>query len=253
VLTIPIYDWAKFVSMPDLLPAIGQRDEAGGEGTMSTFNDRRRARTNVAIDILPPEDGKAKVIHFRRPREIVDAHFVPVGAGVGRRQTARSDKSAGASAPQASARSNRFAAGFAEAIERRLLRLAPDSFLALVAAVFAVVFAFSGGFSLIADHGPASEAGPALDITHVTMTPQDANGMRVLLINGIVENRTSERHEMPSIRAELMSGETILASTLISTSVSQIGGAESYGFSARVPHPGGKLPDLRLSLAKRGA
>jgi hypothetical protein len=84
------------------------------------------------------------------------------------------------------------------------------------------------------------------------MTPQDANGMRVLLINGILENHGDEQRAMPSIRADLISGEVVLASTLISPPQGVLEGRQSRGFSAKVPHPGGKLPDLRLSLAARG-
>ena len=227
---------------------------------MSTFQDRRKARADMMIDILPPEDdqqhGKGKAIRFPkpfpRPSEVVDAHFVPVHDRTPRREThgARSHDrrpSRAAIAPDETVIS-----GMVGVIERKLLRLSPDAFVAVVASVVVTVFTLFGGFSLLSG-GAAAEPGPAIDITHVTMTPQDANGMRVLLINGIVENRTEGRLDMPSIRAELMSGETVVASTLISTSASQIGGRESYGFSARVPHPGGKLPDLRLSLAGRGA
>ncbi|TNM60745.1 hypothetical protein [Aliirhizobium smilacinae] len=228
---------------------------------MSTFQDRRKARDDMMIDILPPEDDqhhdKGKVIRFPKPFprlcEVEDAHFVPVHGQNRRRETSdaagndRRPRKAAAAAPRGIVISD-----MAGAIEKKLLRLSPDAFVAVVASVVVTVFTLFGGFSLLSG-GTSAEPGPAIDITHVTMTPQDANGMRVLLINGIVENRTEGRLAMPSIRAELMSGETVVASTLISTAASQIGGRESYGFSARVPHPGGKLPDLRLSLAGRGA
>lgn len=220
---------------------------------MSTFHDRRQARTNVTIDILPPEDGKANVIHFRKRKEIVDAHFVPVSSSTAQPRSSHARHDTSSRYPSVLNGIGARLAGVTGAIERKLLRLSPDSFLAMVAAISVAVFTLFGGFSLISNAGEATEAGPALDITHVTMTPQDANGMRVLLINGIVENRTADLLAMPSIRADLLSGETVVASTLITTSTSRIGGRESYGFSARVPHPGGKLPDLRLSLAERGA
>ncbi len=227
---------------------------------MSTFQDRYKARAEMPIDILPPEGdekgGKGKVIRFprafARSSEIEDAHFVPVNDRTRRRSSAeacpndRRPGKAKAVLPEAAF------GGVLGAIERKLLRLSPDAFVAVVASVVVTVFTLFGGFSLLSG-GASADPGPALDITHVTMTPQDANGMRVLLINGIVENRTEGRLAMPSIRAELISGEVVVASTLISTSASQIGGRESYGFSVRVPHPGGKLPDLRLSLAERGA
>jgi hypothetical protein len=224
---------------------------------MSTFQDRRQARAKMPIDILPPEgdekDGKGKVIRFPKPfvktYEVEDAHFVPVNDRA-RRHAATSSNDRRPRKAEAMPRQT-IAGGMIGAIEGKLLRLSPDAFVAVVASVVVTVFTIFGGFSLLT--GPSAEPGPALDITHVTMTPQDANGMRVLLINGIVENRTEGRLDMPSIRADLLSGETVVASTLISTSASQIGGRESYGFSVRVPHPGGKLPDLRLSLAGRGA
>lgn len=227
---------------------------------MSTFQDRRKARAEMPIDILPPEGeekgGSGKVIRFPKPfprqSEIEDAHFVPVNDRTRRRTAA--DASSNDRRPRKAEAAPRKAAmgGLFGAIETKLLRLSPDAFVAVVASVVVTVFTLFGGFSLLSG-GSSVDPGPALDITHVTMTPQDANGMRVLLINGIVENRTEGRLAMPSIRAELISGEVVVASTLISTSASQIGGRESYGFSVRVPHPGGKLPDLRLSLAERGA
>lgn len=227
---------------------------------MSTFQDRRKARADMPIDILPPEGersrDKGKVIRFPKsftgPSDVEDAHFVPVNDRSRRRETSdmpfsdRRPRKADVAAPK------NHIGGMFGAIEKRLLRLSPDAFVAVVASVVVTVFTLFGGFSLLSG-GASVDPGPAIDITHVTMTPQDANGMRVLLINGIVENRTENRLAMPSIRAELISGETVVASTLISTSASQIGGRESYGFSVRVPHPGGKLPDLRLSLAERGA
>ena len=222
---------------------------------MASFSDRRRAGNGIAMDILPPEDGKAKVIPLRRKRgEVEDAHFVPVTDRRRRTARGRSDNDNATTASRQKRHSGKEMATFASILERRLMRLSPDTFLALVAAIFVAVFTLCGGFSLISDGQVRNaQAGPALDITHVTMTPQDANGMRVLLINGIVENRSEGHLPMPAIRADLLLNETVLASTFITTEALQIGGRESYGFSARVPHPGGKLPDLRLSLADRGA
>jgi hypothetical protein len=219
---------------------------------MSTFQDRRQARADVTIDILPPEDGRGKVIHFRRPSEVVDAHFVSVDETRRRRAKATSRNVRLSSGSAVRLTVDRHVSSVLGAMEKRLLRLRSDSFLALVATIFVGVFMLCGGLSLVSASEQAIDPGPPLDITHVTMTPQDANGMRVLLINGIVENRTGDLLAMPSIRAELISGETVVASTLINTETARIGGRESYGFSARVPHPGGKLPDLRLSLAERG-
>ncbi|AYD02730.1 hypothetical protein [Neorhizobium sp. NCHU2750] len=239
--------------------------EADGESAMGTYHDRQQASAKAVIDILPPEEARGKVLHFRRPVDVVDAEFETVrdrssqyrapqdGTVHAFRSRQRAEVSAVAARKPASAGlASGLGSGLAGLIETKLLKMPADMFIATVAVAVVAVFMLFGGFSLIPGTKPVPPAQP-IDITHVTMTPQDANGMRVLLINGIVENRTHGKLAMPVIRADLVSGNTVVATTLISTAAAQIGGGQSYGFSARVPHPGGKLPDLRLSLVPRGA
>lgn len=219
---------------------------------MSTFGSHQ-GKTTARIDILPPEPSIRTTRVSQRRGEVVDAQFVPVRETFRRAPTPRShNDNRTRRAPSAAAvpsLAERVLAG----IERGLMRLSADFFSAMVAVVFVTVFSLAGGFTFLFAGSATAESGPTLDITHVTMTPQDANGMRVLLINGIVENRSGDNRVMPQIRAELMSGQSLVATTLISPPVSSIEGGQSRGFSARVPHPGGKLPDLRLSFAERGA
>jgi hypothetical protein len=214
---------------------------------MSSFTSRS-GKTIFKMDILPP-DQKSRRTGFRpRRAEVVDVHFVPVVGGPRRRSTSRFHNDNHRDVlKQAETQ------GFVAGVERKLGNLSADLFCAVVAAVFVLVFSLAGGFSFLFGQGAQAEAGPLLNITHVSMTPQDADGMRVLLINGIVENAGSATHAMPAIRAELMSGDALVASTLISPPASQIEGGHSRGFSARVPHPRGKLPDLKLSFAERDA
>jgi hypothetical protein len=216
---------------------------------MSNFRSQQ-GKTFIRMDILPPETDKGRVIHLARRRgEIVDAQFVPVderprGA---RKPTSHNDNR----------RESRFSGGWmrrsATRLESKLKNIPADFFTAMVAALFVTIFSLAGGFSFLSADAREAKTGPVLDITHVTMTPQDADGMRVLLINGIVENLRSDRQEMPSIRADLLSGDVVVATTLINVPQVQIEGRQSRGFAARVPHPGGKLPDLRLSFAERSA
>ncbi|RWX74394.1 hypothetical protein EPK99_24725 [Neorhizobium lilium] len=215
---------------------------------MNTFR-RQHGKTIIRMDILPPERKAGSV--FRAPQrhaEVVDAQFEPVQERRGSTRAPRSHndnrKSRAASAGMA--------APCLAHVEAVLKRLPPDAFSALVAAAFVAVFALAGGFSFLFQNAAAVEAAPAFDITHVSMVPQDADGMRVLLINGIVENRGSDKRAMPSIRADLISGEVVLASTMINPPQGVLEGRQSRGFTAKVPHPGGKLPDLRLSVAGRG-
>ncbi|MGK6313184.1 hypothetical protein [Neorhizobium sp. DT-125] len=219
---------------------------------MSTFRNEQ-GRTVVRMDILPPEAaGRGRRV-FQPRGEVVDAQFVTVREAARRGSSPRFGNDNRRKPAQPAAAKQPFPERIVAAGERALGRLSADFFSAVVAVVFVLVFGLAGGFSFLFAGSETAKAGPPLDITHVTMTPQDANGMRVLLINGIVENRSGESLAMPSIRAELMSGEALVASTLISPPVSAIAGGQSRGFSARVPHPGGKLPDLRLSLTERGA
>lgn len=214
---------------------------------MSSFRSQQ-GKTVIRMDILPPDPSGRVARTFRRGGEVVDAQFVTV-TGVARR-TAR---------PRShndNRRERTLTGTFAERMvagaEGALSRLSADFFSAVVAVLFVAVFSLAGGFTFLFSGTDSAIAGQPLDITHVTMTPQDANGMKILLINGIVENRTGASVAMPAIRADLMSGEGVVATTLISPPAFAIAGGHSRGFSARVPHPGGKLPDLRLSLAERG-
>lgn len=218
---------------------------------MSTFRSRQ-GKTVIRMDILPPDQsGRAGRVRQRRG-EVIDAQFVTV-RDVSRRASGPHSHNDNHRDPRTAVDAEPILQRIFAAGERALSHLSADFFSAVVAVVFVTVFSLAGGFSFLFNGSEAAQAGPAFDITHVTMTPQDANGMRVLLINGIVENRSGDSLVMPSIRADLMSGETLVASTLISPPASAIAGGQSRGFSARVPHPGGKLPDLRLSLAERGA
>ncbi|MEN3148798.1 hypothetical protein ABCW43_15910 [Neorhizobium sp. IRAMC:178] len=218
---------------------------------MSTFSSHQ-GKTVIQMDILPPEPSARTTRMNPRRGEVVDAQFVPVRETFRRGPSPRSHND-NRSRPAAAVTAPSFAERTLAGIERGLMRLSADFFSAVVAIVFVTVFSLAGGFTFLFAGSATAETGPTLDITHVTMTPQDANGMRVLLINGIVENRSGDNRAMPQIRADLMSGQTLVATTLISPPVSSIEGGQSRGFSARVPHPGGKLPDLRLSFAERGA
>ena len=133
------------------------------------------------------------------------------------------------------------------------MRLSADFFAAIVAVLFVIVFGLSGGFSLLPGSADASAGAPGLDLTHVNLTPQDADGMRVLLITGIVENKSVDRLDLPAIHAELVADGSIVASTAIKPPVSRIESGHSHGFSARIPHPGGKMPELKLSFASSDA
>ncbi|MGF9694757.1 MULTISPECIES: hypothetical protein [unclassified Rhizobium] len=221
---------------------------------MNAFRPRRD-KAPVAYDILPPE-----AISQPRPRQpitpqpVEDAHFVTL-ANDGRPSTAHRFQNDNQKRPHrprmqvVNAEPASLVERLIERVEGMLLRMSADFFSALVAFVFVLVFTLAGGFSLLSgDTGSSARAG-GLDITHITLTSQDAGGMQVLLINGIVENRTSRSMAVPSIRVEFLVDGKPVATSMIAPPIATIDRDNSHGFSARVPHPGGKTPQLRLSFS----
>lgn len=225
---------------------------------MSAFSNNRRT-AEATIDLLPPERPARgpRTSPGRTPvADVTDAQFVTVAKNV---------RTAGAKSwcndnhnnrpPIPASRKRSFSSAVAGrvvgGIEGVLGRLSDRNFAFLVALVFGAVFTTAGLLASPERNLPIRAA--ALDITHVTLTPQDANGMQVLLVNAIIENRGPEQRPMPRVRADLLSGGQVVASTFIDSPIGSIGAGESRGLAARLRHPGGKLPELRLSFADEDA
>lgn len=227
---------------------------------MSAFRYRKQS-ADAGIELLPPER-RARTMHrhpFVGPGDIVDAHFVivkdmPRRDFAGRRFNDNEPFPGVFGDPDGRTHLARLFGAAIGSVETLLERLSDRNFAVLVALVFSGVFAFAG---VLSGSGTSpmqfTPDASALDITHVSLTPQDANGMRVLLINAIVENRSTGRVHVPTVRADLLSNGEIVASTLIAAPIDVIDAGHSRGFSARLQHPGGKLPELRLSFAEADA
>ena len=207
------------------------------------------------IDILPPErsSNRGGIAH-RAAGSVADASFVTIPRTM-RRQAGPGDRLAG---PRSQGRDcsvdgwTAFTGTALAAAEHWLMRLSADFFAAVVAVVFVAVFGLSGGFSLLLEN-VAPPAAARLALTHVKLTDQDADGMRFLLITGIVQNNGEQRLRVPSIQADLVTEGATVARTVIEPPVASIEGGHSHGFSTRLRHPGGKIPELRLSFASADA
>jgi hypothetical protein len=199
------------------------------------------------VDLLPPEAPARKAARpSRADRSIVDAEFVTItetpkrSHGNNNRQARFQQAGAGRTAQ------------LLKTMEGWLARLSVDAYSAVVALAVVAIFLLSGGFSVLPhiQAPPVVSANP-LGISHVSVTPQEAGGMGVLLINGIVENNGDERRPVPSIRADLFAANgQLVASMLIEPPVNEIGAKLSHGFSAKLRHPGGKTPNVRLSFVE---
>ncbi len=210
----------------------------------------RRQAPGYAHDFLPPEPAARQIRHRQRPADVADAEFVVIGQR-GQSFNARSFNDArkraatGKSSTPPTAVSK--TAAFLKDAEEWLQQASLKSFAALVFMLFILVFGLAGGFSGLSPDDTAASASP-IHFTHVTVTPRDANGMRILVINGIIENDSGTTQTVGPIRADLMTDDRLAASIVINPPAKVIYGGESRGFSARVQHSGGKMPEVRLSF-----
>ena len=129
-----------------------------------------------------------------------------------------------------------------------------DGYSALIAGAVVIVFALSGGLALLPkEQVLAAVPVEPLILSHVNITPQDAGGMEILVITGIVENHGDKAEAMPAIRADLFASKgQLVASMLVEAPVAEIKPGLSHGFSAKLRHPGGKTPDIKLSFVETG-
>ncbi len=218
----------------------------------------RSSRHQAAFDfdlLMPETPARSASRQTRAKPEVVDAEFVTIKDTRGRTHgnDNRGTKARQDVAGQVTAAAVIFA--FVGWIDRKLSRLSVDAYSALVATLAILVFIGAGGLSMIAPEQSAVAAPVSpLAISHVSVTPQDAGGMEILLINGIVENNGRNLEAVPAIRADLFSAKgQLVASMVISPPVEAIQAANSHGFSAKLRHPGGKTPQIKLSFVGAGA
>lgn len=230
---------------------------------MNAFRPRR-AKSQNGYDILPPETLGSKPVRRALTRGIVeDAEFVTVKDSVKETESRRTPagfhndninrpRSPRRPQPQEIAQAREtVVARLIQRIEQRLLRMSADFFSAVVAFIFVMVFGLSGGIALIAAKSAPEPAG--LDITNVSLAAHDSGGMQILQIHGIIENRGATTRKVQPIQADLLVGNKVVFSTKIDPPTAEIKEYQSRGFTARIPHPGGKNPQLKLSFIQSDA
>ena len=210
----------------------------------------KEAASEPQPDLLLPE---------RRPparpslvgSDVVDAEYVTVIDG-GRRSFDERIREQRASlrpnmvARQATAAKSR--TSLRPLVEDLLGSLSGRMFTGVVAAICLAVFAAGGAMSRAFERLDGADTMAPLEFSHISLTPQDAGGMRVLRINAIIENRADAEQALPMVRADLMLDGAVVATATVAPATPTIGAGESRGISARVPYPGGKLPRLKLTF-----
>ena len=221
---------------------------------MAMFRSSRR-QAAFDFDLLMPETPVRRTARAANPiHDVVDAEFVTIkenrsrqpgndNRGAARRQRAKSPVTIGT-----------LGLAFIGWLDRRLSRLSADAYSALVAGLAIFVFVCSGGLSVVVPEKQTAATANPLAISHVTVTPQEAGGMDILLISGIVENNGGNLEEVPALRADLFAAKgQLVASMVIEPPVREMQPGFSHGFSAKLRHPGGKTPEIKLSFVEAGA
>lgn len=219
---------------------------------MGAFSRHQHSGVQEA-DLLPPDHARRRPgarSSLRAARDVVDADFIILPQAS---KPVEPAAEAGRPPFLAAVRrlSLRYLANAVGLLEDALQRLSERHFANLVATSFVVVFLAVILHVIRTTEHPEIAARP-LDLVHVNLTPQDSNGMRVLLVSAIVENRSRNRLEVPRLRADLLVDGQVVASTYIAPPAGEIEAGRSRGLSARLQHPGGKTPVLRLSFDDTG-
>lgn len=210
---------------------------------------RNRSSAGLAYDLLPPEPRRPSARPNRaRVSEATDAEFTVIAPAERRPHRPRppiNDNIRHQAKPGPLARHVRHMFQRGEAVLSDL----PDGiFSALTAMIFLAVFFLAGGIAALARMSDAPpQAG--LVFTHVVTLPQEANGLRLLSVTGILENRTASDQAPGPLLADILLDGRMIGRTTLSLETGVIPAGKSRGFSAKLPHPGGKTPEVRLSLA----
>ncbi|MDO9417448.1 hypothetical protein [Pararhizobium sp.] len=221
------------------------------------FKNQETAR----VDVLPPA-AAGRSSHrgapVRRP-DVVDVEFETVPASARRtypvfndnlRRPADGKTAASRQRAGLVIRSLMRVVGIAE---QALQAASPRIFAALVASIFACVFLGALAAAGLRIAGAQPTAATGLHVAGISTSLDDRDGMQVLSVYGRVVNATSEPMAMPKVLVDVMAGGKRVSTSSLTPQGLAIGSGQSTYFSARLPHAGGKKPEIRVSLAPVGA
>ncbi|WP_349435645.1 hypothetical protein [Pararhizobium sp. A13] len=223
---------------------------------MNAFRSNR-GNSACRMDLLPPDRPQCSVQRSSASRatDIIDAEFEIVPAtsrrnvypvfNDNRRPAARLQQTRGVAGGTRVASVLPWAVNH---LERLLQTASPKAFAVLVTCLCAPVFLLFAGLS---HHQPAV-ASPALSIKGVTTALSDANGMKIVSVYGAVENLSDAPKAVPTIQVDVIAGGRKRTASRIFSGEAALAPGESRPFSTRLPHAGGKLPDVTVSFGEKG-
>ena len=239
--------------MPDFSRMSLRGKPAKREVAMNAFRARQQAKGR--IDLLPPEPKPPASRRQRSPArlEVVDVDFVVIRTGTAR--TSNDNHRPLRQAPVNAASSHlllRAAAASARLSEAGLQRLPGRAFAGLVTAAFIFVFAYVGGLSALKAALPAAGSGEILRVADISATVDDQNGMKVLSVFGRIDNVSDSAQALPQLDIVLEGADKTLQRRVALDAPTLAAGTSEH-FTIRIPHGGGKVPKVSVSLVPEGA
>lgn len=198
------------------------------------------------VDLLPPEPkapGRAATRAARR--DVIDADFVVIA----RRAATSNDNRRPPQARPAPAGTLRLLAAAARLSERGLQRLTARAFTGLVAALCIFVFAYAGGLGALKAALPAAASAAPLAVGDLSVRLEDRNGMRVLAIHGSLTNVSGVIQAASPLDVTIDGAGQVLERR-VAVAARVLAPGEGDRFTLRIPHAGGKLPKVAVSVAE---
>ena len=207
------------------------------------------SRTIDVYDVLPPEPARRREpVRQARPMLVEDAIFEVVGPARPRRE--HNDNPV-RPAPAGRIDAARLAAVagvyLVNRLERLLSALSPQAFTTLIASLFFLVFWLCGGFTALATQ-PAEKPSSPFAVEQVFTEEQDANGMRLLAVGGMLTNRSDVT--MPTPALSVVGGDGAVIG-MVTLPAAELAAGRSVRFFGRFKHAGGKSGAISIFPAGR--
>jgi len=127
-------------------------------------------------------------------------------------------------------------------VEHMLSRLSVQAFVTLITSLFLVVFWLFGGFNALASRPAAAPLKP-FSVENVFVDEQDANGMKLLAVGGVLVNRSGRALDVPVLSVTSEDGALI---GTIRPAEGKIEAGASLHFAARLKLTGGKSGEISI-------
>lgn len=207
--------------------------------------NRKSANGAIEVfDLLPPEPTMRRfTANANRPMQVEDAVFEVITHERPRREFNDNPT------PPKQARQFELSRLLAVAgvfvinrLEHMLSRLSVQAFVTLITSLFLIVFWVFGGFNALAA-GPVKQPQKPFAVERVFVDEQDANGMKLIAVSGVLVNRSGRTLDVPALSVTSEGGELI---GTIRPATGRIEAGVSVNFAARLKLTGGKSGEISI-------